>query len=71
MTEAQADIVIALLADIRNLCALATTPQAPEPCPHPLEMRTNLSTMSRDAFRCTACGYVEAIDKRTGEPLSI
>jgi ribosomal protein S27AE len=52
MTEAQADQIVALLTEIRDLLQCSE-----EPCDHPPSDRVMLAPRGR-AWRCGICGYV-------------
>lgn len=74
MTDAQFELLMARLTEMRNLLAYAIEGPAPSTdppvCEHPEDQRIDLSTLRRAGFQCRACGYQQVVDRRTGEPLT-
>lgn len=65
MTDEQAQHVIRLLTEIRDL--LTPPDEAPELlCEHPENRRINLSAMGREEWRCKDCG----LHVRNGESVT-
>ncbi len=61
MRKAQAEHLIAVLEEIRDLLRPAPEPAAPPEdifaCPHPDEARIDLTSMGEPEWECRACGF--------------
>lgn len=75
MTDQQFAALLERLDQIRMLLACAIEGPAPSTdppaCEHPLEMRTDLSTLRRTGFACAVCGFREVVNRQTGEPIDV